>query len=133
MKLMTNALTLMGTAALFMSTTISAQAAFIENEYICEDAYMEVAFDCGKNAVTVEKTRLNKIYISVYRTLNNHQKAMLDKEQLAWLKTRNDKCYFEHDGPMNNSIVYAMINADVCPANETQKRSKTLVKKYNMQ
>lgn len=133
MTLMTYAITMAGTAVLFLSTMLSAQAAFIENEYVCEDAYMEVAYDCGNNAVIVEKNRLNKIYRNIYRTLNHTQKAQLDKEQRAWLKARNDKCAFEYEGPMNNSIVYAQIGANVCTAIESQKRSKVLVKKYNSQ
>ena len=93
---------------------------------------MEKAYDCGNNAIIVEKNRLNEIYQSVYRTLNTTQQQRLDKEQRVWLKTRNQKCDFEHDGPMNNSVVYAQISANVCTANETQKRSKALTKKYNI-
>ncbi|MBI0427179.1 lysozyme inhibitor LprI family protein [Psychrobacter sp. NG27] len=133
MKLRTHVVTIVGVAVLSISTMLSAQAAFIENEYVCEDAYMEVAYDCGNNAVIVEKNRLNKIYSNIYRPLNNTQKAQLDKEQRAWLKARNDKCAFEYEGPMNNSIVYAQIGANVCTAIESQKRSKVLVKKYNIQ
>lgn len=129
MKLATGFLAILG-AALF--SVSSAQAAFVEKEYICEDAYMEVASDCGSAAVEAEKKRLNKIYMSAYRTLSPQQKTQLDKEQLAWLKTRNNKCNFEHDGEMNNSVVWAMIEADVCTANESQKRSKALAKKYKI-
>ena len=132
MKLITYSVTVVGTAVLSITTMLSAQAAFIENDYTCEDAYMEVAYDCGKDAVEVEKKRLNKIYMSVYRTLNKYEKEQLDKEQIAWLKTRNNKCDFEYDGPMNNSVVYAMIGANVCTATETQKRSKVIAKKYNI-
>ena len=129
MKLVTGSFTVMGIAALSLT---AAQAAFIDHDYVCEDAYMEVAYDCGNNALIVEKNRLNKIYKSAYRTLNTTQKQQLDKEQRAWLKTRNDKCDFEYDGPMNNSVVYAQINANVCTANESQKRSKALAKKYSI-
>ena len=132
MKWITYATTVTGVAVLGMSAMLSAQAALIENEYTCEDAYMEVAFDCAKNAVDVEKQRLNEIYRRVYRPLNKQQKAQLDKEQLAWLKTRNTKCNFDYDGPMNNSVVYAMIQADICTANESQKRSKLIAKIYNI-
>lgn len=133
MRSITYFLTLIGATGLLMSTWLPAQAAFVENDYVCENLYLEVAFECGKDAVIVEKNRLNKIYTSVYRTLNIVQKEKLDKEQLLWLKERHKKCHFEHDGPMNNSIVLAMIDADVCTANETQKRSKALAKKYNIQ
>ena len=133
MKLIANALMVAGSAALLLSTAISAQAAFVENEYICEDIYMEKAYDCANNAIIVEKNRLNKIYNRAYRRLNKVQRQQLDTEQLAWLKTRNDKCYFEHDGPMNNTIVYAQIGANVCTATETQKRSKAIAKRYNIQ
>ena len=132
MKLKTGFLTALGTAILSLSTLQLAQAAFVENQYNCEDAYMEVAYDCGNNAIIVEKNRLNKIYQSVYRTLDTTQQQRLDKEQRVWLKTRNQKCDFEYDGPMNNSVVYAQISANVCTANETQKRSKALAKKYNI-
>ena len=132
MKLKTGFLTALGTAILSLSTLQLAQAAFVENQYNCEDAYMEVAYDCGNDAIVVEKNRLNKIYMSVYRTLNTTQQQQLDKEQRIWLKDRNDKCDFEYDGPMNNSVVYAQISANVCTANETQKRSKALAKKYNI-
>ncbi len=132
MKLKTGFLTALGTAILSLSTLQLAQAAFVENQYNCEDAYMEVAYDCGNDAIVVEKNRLNKIYMSAYRTLNTTQKQQLDKEQRIWLKDRNDKCDFEYDGPMNNSVVYAQISANVCTANETQKRSKALSKKYNI-
>ena len=132
MKLRTHVVTVVGVAVLSLSTMLSAQAA-ADNEYVCEDAYMEVAYGCGNNAVIVEKNRLNKIYSNIYRTLNNTQKVQLDKEQRAWLKARNDKCAFEYEGPMNNSIVYAQIGANVCTAIESQKRSKVLVKKYNIQ
>ena len=124
MKLKTSFLTALGTATLSLATLQLAQAAFVENQYNCEDAYMEVAYDCGNNAIIVEKNRLNKIYMSVYRTLNTTQQQQLDKEQRIWLKDRNDKCDFEYDGPMNNSVVYAQISANVCTANETQKRSE---------
>ena len=70
MKLKTSFLTALGTAILSLSTLQLAQAAFVENQYNCEDAYMEVAYDCGNDAIVVEKNRLNKIYMSVYRTLN---------------------------------------------------------------
>ncbi|WP_201512466.1 lysozyme inhibitor LprI family protein [Psychrobacter alimentarius] len=133
MKLMTNASMVAGTVALLLFTAISAQAAFVENEYICEDIYMEKAYDCANNAVIVEKNRLNNIYNRAYRRLNKAQRQQLDTEQLAWLKARNDKCYFEHDGPMNNTIVYAQIGANVCTATETQKRSKAIAKRYNIQ
>ncbi|MGO1856083.1 MAG: hypothetical protein ACTHZF_03125, partial [Psychrobacter sp.] len=73
MKLIRHSLALVGTAVLFFSTSLAAQAEFVENNYVCEDAYMEVATACGDNAVAVEKKRL-------------------DKEQRAWLKTRNEKC-----------------------------------------
>ena len=132
MKLKTGFLTALGTAILSLSTLQLAQAAFVENQYNCEDAYMEVAYDCGNDAIVVEKNRLNKIYMSAYRTLNTTQQQRLDKEQRIWLKDRNDKCDFEYDGPMNNSVVYAQISANVCTANETQKRSKALAKKYNI-
>ena len=132
MKLKTGFLTALGTAILSLSTLQLAQAAFVENQYNCEDAYMEVAYDCGNDAIVVEKNRLNKIYMSVYRTLNTTQQQQLDKEQRIWLKDRNDKCDFEYEGPMNNSVVYAQISANVCTANETQKRSKALAKKYNI-
>ena len=132
MKLKTGFLTALGTAILSLSTLQLAQAAFVENQYNCEDAYMEVAYDCGNNAIIVEKNRLNKIYMSVYRTLNTTQQQQLDKEQRIWLKSRSDKCDFEYDGPMNNSVVYAQIGANVCTANESQKRSKAIAKKYNI-
>ena len=132
MKLKTSFLTALGTATLSLATLQLAQAAFVENQYNCEDAYMEVAYDCGNNAIIVEKNRLNKIYMSVYRTLNTTQQQQLDKEQRIWLKDRNDKCDFEYDGPMNNSVVYAQISANVCTANETQKRSKVIAKRYNI-
>ena len=132
MKLKTGFLTALGTAILSLSALQLAQAAFVENQYNCEDAYMEVAYDCGNDAIVVEKNRLNKIYMSVYRTLNTTQQQQLDKEQRIWLKDRNDKCDFEYDGPMNNSVVYAQISANVCTANETQKRSKVIAKRYNI-
>ena len=132
MKLKTSFLTALGTAILSLSTLQLAQAAFVENQYNCEDAYMEVAYDCGNDAIVVEKNRLNKIYMSAYRTLNTTQQQQLDKEQRIWVKDRNDKCDFEYEGPMNNSVVYAQISANVCTANETQKRSKALSKKYNI-
>ena len=132
MKLKTSFLTALGTATLSLATLQLAQAAFVENQYNCEDAYMEVAYDCGNDAIVVEKNRLNKIYMSVYRTLNTTQQQQLDKEQRIWLKDRNDKCDFEYDGPMNNSVVYAQISANVCTANETQKRSKVIAKRYNV-
>ena len=132
MKLKTGFLTALGTVILSLSTLQLAQAAFVENQYNCEDAYMEVAYDCGNDAIVVEKNRLNKIYMSVYRTLNKAQQQQLDKEQRIWLKDRSDKCDFEYDGLMNNSVVYAQISANVCTANETQKRSKALSKKYNI-
>lgn len=132
MKLKTSFLTALGTAILSLSTLQLAQAAFVENQYNCEDAYMEVAYDCGNDAIVVEKNRLNKIYMSVYRTLNTTQQQQLDKEQRIWLKDRNDKCDFEYEGPMNNSVVYAQISANVCTANETQKRSKVIAKRYNI-
>ena len=132
MKLKTGFLTALGTAILSLSALQLAQAAFVENQYNCEDAYMEVAYDCGNDAIVVEKNRLNKIYMSVYRTLNTTQQQQLDKEQRIWLKDRNDKCDFEYDGPMNNSVVYAQISANVCTANETQKRSKVIAKRYNV-
>ena len=132
MKLKTSFLTALGTATLSLATLQLAQAAFVENQYNCEDAYMEVAYDCGNDAIVVEKNRLNKIYMSVYRTLNTTQQQQLDKEQRIWLKDRNDKCDFEYEGPMNNSVVYAQISANVCTANETQKRSKVIAKRYNV-
>ena len=132
MKLKTSFLTALGTAILSLSTLQLAQAAFVENQYNCENAYMEVAYDCGNDAIVVEKNRLNKIYMSAYRTLNTTQQQQLDKEQRIWLKSRSDKCDFEYDGPMNNSVVYAQISANVCTANETQKRSKAITKKYNI-
>ena len=132
MKDATGFLTALAAAALSVSLMQSAQAEFIENQYNCEDAYMEVAYDCGNDAIIVEKNRLNKIYMSTYRTLNTAQKEQLDKEQRIWLKNRNDKCDFEYEGPMNNSVVYAQIYANVCTANESQKRSKAIAKKYNI-
>ena len=132
MKLKTSFLTALGTAILSLSTLQLAQAAFVENQYNCEDAYMEVAYDCGNDAIVVEKNRLNKIYMSVYRTLNKTQQQQLDKEQRIWLKIRSDKCDFDYEGPMNNSVVYAQISANVCTANETQKRSKVIAKRYNI-
>ena len=127
--------TITGFFAVIMMTVLlvtGAEAAFVENVYACEDAYMEVAYDCGNTAILVEKNRLNKIYNSAYHTLNTTQKQQLDKEQRAWLKIRNDKCDFEYDGPINNSVVYAQINANICTANESQKRSKALAKKYHI-
>lgn len=132
MKGATGFLTMLGTATLSISLMQSAQAEFVENQYNCEDSYMEVAYDCGNDAIVVEKNRLNKIYKSVYRTLNKAQQQQLDKEQRIWLKDRNDKCDFEYDGPMNNSVVYAQINANVCTANESRKRSKAIAKKYHI-
>ena len=132
MKDATGFLTALAAAALSVSLMQSAQAEFIENQYNCEDAYMEVAYDCGNDAIIVEKNRLNKIYMSAYRTLNTTQKEQLDKEQRIWLKDRNDKCDFEYEGPMNNSVLYAQIYANVCTANESQKRSKAIAKKYNI-
>ncbi|WP_201580958.1 lysozyme inhibitor LprI family protein [Psychrobacter glacincola] len=132
MKLKTSFLTALGTATLSLATLQLAQAAFVKNQYNCEDAYMEVAYDCGNDAIVVEKNRLNKIYMSAYRTLNATQQQQLDKEQRIWLKDRNDKCDFEYEGPMNNSVVYAQISANVCTANETQKRSKVIAKRYNV-
>ncbi|KRG33906.1 MULTISPECIES: lysozyme inhibitor LprI family protein [unclassified Psychrobacter] len=132
MNLKTSFSTALGTATLSLATLQLAQAAFVENQYNCEDAYMEVAYDCGNDAIVVEKNRLNKIYMSVYRTLNKTQQQQLDKEQRIWLKIRSDKCDFDYEGPMNNSVVYAQISANVCTANETQKRSKAIAKKYNI-
>ncbi|MCG3809580.1 MULTISPECIES: lysozyme inhibitor LprI family protein [unclassified Psychrobacter] len=132
MKLKTGFLTALGTTILSLSTLQLAQAAFVENQYNCEDAYMEVAYDCGNDAIVVEKNRLNKIYMGAYRTLNTTQQQQLDKEQRIWVKDRNDKCDFEYEGPMNNSVVYAQISANVCTANETQKRSKVIAKRYNI-
>ena len=132
MKSVTGFLTVLATATLSVFLMQTAQAAFIENQYNCEDAYMEVAYDCGNDAIIVEKNRLNKIYKSAYRTLSKAQQQQLDKEQLTWIKSRDDKCDFEYDGPMNNSVVYAQIGANVCSANETQKRSKAIAKKYHI-
>ena len=132
MKGATGFLMMLGTATLSISLMQSAQAEFIENQYNCEDAYMEVAYDCGNDAIIVEKNRLNKLYMSAYRTLNKAQQQQLDKEQRVWLKSRSDKCDFEYEGPMNNSVVYAQISANVCTANESQKRSKAIAKKYNI-
>ncbi|MGO1250074.1 lysozyme inhibitor LprI family protein [Psychrobacter sp.] len=132
MKLIRHSLALVGTAVLFFSTSLAAQAEFVENNYVCEDAYMEVATACGDNAVAVEKKRLNDLYMSVYPTLGQQQKARLDKEQRAWLKTRNEKCDFNYARPMNNSVVYAMVSADVCVANETQKRSRVIYNEYDI-
>ena len=132
MKGATGFLTVLATATLSISLMQTAQAAFIENQYNCEDAYMEVAYDCGNDAIIVEKNRLNKIYKSAYRTLSKAQQQQLDKEQRTWIKSRDDKCDFEYDGPMNNSVVYAQISANVCSANETQKRSKAIAKKYHI-
>ena len=132
MKGATGFLTVLATATLSISLTQTAQAAFIENQYNCEDAYMEVAYDCGNDAIIVEKNRLNKIYKNAYRTLSKAQQQQLDKEQRTWIKSRDDKCDFEYDGPMNNSVVYAQIGANVCTANETQKCSKAIAKKYHI-
>lgn len=116
---------------LILSLT-AAQAAFVENEYNCEMSMGE-AVDCGENAVKVEKKRLNKIYMSAYRTLSANQKAQLDKEQVVWLRNRNKQCEFKQEGSMNNMVVWGMIGADVCTANETQKRSKAIAEKYHVQ
>lgn len=132
MKGATGFLTVLATATLSISLMQTAQAAFIDNQYNCEDAYMEVAYDCSNDAIIVEKNRLNKIYKSAYRTLSKAQQQQLDKEQRIWIKSRDDKCDFEYDGPMNNSVVYAQIGANVCTANETQKRSKAIAKKYHI-
>ena len=132
MKGATGFLTVLATVTLSISLMQTAQAAFIDNQYNCEDAYMEVAYDCGNDAIIVEKNRLNKIYKSAYRTLSKAQQQQLDKEQRTWIKSRDDKCDFEYDGPMNNSVVYAQIGANVCSANETQKRSKAIAKKYHI-
>ncbi len=118
--------------SIVLLSVTTVQAAFVENNYVCEDAYMEVAYECSNNAVTTEKNRLNKVYMTAYRTLSKPQKSKLDQEQIAWLKTRDDKCDFDYDGPMNNTVVYAQIEANVCTANESQKRSKALAKKYNI-
>ena len=131
MKLRTHVVTVAGVAVLSLSTMLSAQAA-ADNEYVCESLYMEQSYDCATEAVIVEKNRLNKVYMTAYRTLSSTQKQQLDKEQILWLKARNNKCDFDYDGEMNNSVVYAMIGADVCTANETQKRSKVIAKKYHI-
>ncbi|MBF2720665.1 DUF1311 domain-containing protein [Psychrobacter sp. NG254] len=131
MKLRTHVVTVVGVAVLSFSTMLSAQAA-ADNEYVCESLYMEQSYDCAKEAVIVEKNRLNKVYMTAYRTLSPTQKQQLDKEQILWLKARNHQCDFDYDGEMNNSVVYAMIGADVCTANETQKRSKVIAKKYHI-
>ena len=128
MKLLTGVFAVVSMSALSLTV---AQAAFVENEYNCEMSMGE-AVDCGENAVKVEKKRLNKIYMSAYRTLSAKQKSELDKEQAAWLKNRNKQCEFKQEGSMNNMAVWGMIGADVCTANETQKRSKALAKKYNI-
>lgn len=128
MKLLTGVFAVISMSALSLTV---AQAAFVENEYNCEMSMGE-AVDCGENAVKVEKKRLNKIYMSAYRTLSAKQKSELDKEQAAWLKNRNKQCEFKQEGSMNNMAVWGMIGADVCTANETQKRSKALAKKYNI-
>ncbi|MGE6475702.1 lysozyme inhibitor LprI family protein [Psychrobacter sp. NPDC078631] len=132
MKLITYAITVVGVAVLSLSTISSAHAAAADRDYVCESLYMEQSYDCAIEAVIVEKKRLNKIYMTAYRTLDKHEKEQLDKEQIAWLKARSEQCDFEHDGPMNNTVVYAMINSDVCTANETQKRSKVMAKRYNI-
>lgn len=128
MKVATGVLALFGAVLFSMS---SAQAAFIDHDYNC-DLQLGEAIDCGENAVKVEKKRLNKIYASVHRTLSAKQKSQLDKEQMAWLKVRNKECEFKQEGSMNNMMVYQMVSADVCTANETQKRSKALAKKYRI-
>ncbi|TXD98525.1 DUF1311 domain-containing protein [Psychrobacter frigidicola] len=128
MKLATGFLTLFS-AALFSIS--SAQAAFVENDYNC-DLSLGEAIDCGENAVKVEKKRLNKIYMSAYHTLSSSQKSQLDKEQAAWLKKRNKECEFKQEGLMNNMMVYQMVGADVCTANESQKRSKSLAERYKV-
>lgn len=128
MKLLTGVFAVISMSALSLTV---AQAAFVENEYNCEMSMGE-AVDCGENAVKVEKKRLNKIYMSAYRTLSAKQKSELDKEQAVWLKNRNKQCEFKQEGSMNNMAVWGMIGADVCTANETQKRSKALAKKYNI-
>lgn len=122
-----------GFPAMMIMTALSmtgAQAAFIENEYHCEMSMGE-SIDCAENAVKVEKKRLNRIYTKAHRTLSVKQKSQLDKEQAAWLKQRNKKCEFKQEGSMNNMAVWGMVSADICTANETQKRSKALAKKYN--
>ena len=131
MKLRTYVVTVVGVAVLSLSTMLSAQAT-ADNEYVCESLYMEQSYDCAQEAVIVEKNRLNKVYMTAYRTLSSTQKQQLDKEQILWLKARNNKCDFDYDGEMNNTVVYAMIGADVCTANETQKRSKVIAKKYHI-
>ena len=128
MKLLTSFFAVISISSLSLT---AAQAAFVENEYNCEMSMGE-AVDCGENAVKVEKKRLNKIYMSAYRTLSAKQKAELDKEQVIWLKNRNKQCEFKQEGSMNNMAVWGMIGADVCTATETQKRSKVIAKKYNI-
>ena len=128
MKLLSGIFVMISVSALSLT---AAQAAFVENEYDCEIS-MQEAVDCGADAVKVEKKRLNKIYMSAYRTLSSKQKSQLDKEQAAWLKNRNKQCEFKQEGSMNNMAVWGMVGADVCTANENQKRSKALAKKYNI-
>lgn len=128
MKLSTVFLIVIGTT---IFSTATAHTEFVEGDYVCELSMAE-SIDCSENAIKVEKKRLNKIYMSIYRTLSAKQKLQLDKQQRAWLKERDKKCAFEHEGPINNMVVRQKVAADVCVANETQKRSKAITKKYKL-
>lgn len=57
MKIIDGLLTTVGSAALLAT---AAHAAVVNNEYVCEDAYMEKAFDCATDAVQIEKIGLTK-------------------------------------------------------------------------
>lgn len=115
-----------GFIAIALFSSISAQA-----NYNCE-MDMEKAYDCAENAVTTEKKRLNKAYLKIHQTLNTSQKQKLDTEQMAWIKKRDAKCLTPDDSQsMNNMMVWQEISDLVCIANETQKRTDYLQKRFS--
>ena len=119
--------------ALSVFTMQSSQAAFKQNNYVCEELHMEDSFGCADKAVATEKKRLNQTYKKIHNRLSTAQKKQLDNEQLAWLKKRNAKCDNSDDSaPMNNMVVYQMIADNLCTANETQNRTKFLMNKYKV-
>lgn len=123
--------TILAVLASSVFATQAAHAAFEQHGYDCEIGNLEDAFDCADNAVATEKKRLNKVYMNIYQKLSASQKNVLDSQQIAWIKNRDNQCnttdFSELPGNMG---VWQTISDNLCVARETQNKTKYLLNKY---
>ena len=114
-------------AVLIASMAVAVNGMAQDTEHCNPDGNQAQMNACARDDFAVADRELNRVYKALAESLAPESKAVLLREQRAWLKTRDPKCRQEADDVAEGGSMWPLIY-DGCRARSTQARVKTLKK-----